>query len=216
MPDSLTPNEAGEAITRQSTRIIRDRLGDFSLPDDELSVVIRVAHTTGDVEFGKSLLFSGGAVAAGARAIRSGGIVVADVGMVMAGLRIKRLERLGARALCLLDEAETIELAQRERITRSAAAMRRALPYLDGAVVAIGNAPTALFELLTIIRSGEARPALVVGTPVGFVGALESKEELWALEGGIPRITNLSERGGSSIAAAVVNSLIAIAEEKAW
>lgn len=142
--------------------------------------------------------------------------MVADVGMVMAGLRVKRLERLGARALCLLDEAETIELAQRERITRSAAAMRRALPYLDGAVVAIGNAPTALFELLTIIRSGEARPALVVGTPVGFVGALESKEELWALEGGIPRITNLSERGGSSIAAAVVNSLIAIAEEKAW
>jgi precorrin-8X/cobalt-precorrin-8 methylmutase len=216
VPDSLIPNEAGEAITRKSKEIILQRLGDFRCPQDELAIVLRVAHTTGDVEFGKSILFSPGAAAVGAAALRAGCDIVADVGMVMAGLREKRLSRLGCRAFCLLDDPETAEMARREVITRSAAAIRRALPRLDGAIVAIGNAPTALFELLSLIRSGQASPALVIGTPVGFVGALESKEELWALEGDQPRITNLSERGGSPVAAAIANALIALAEGTDW
>ncbi len=216
MPDSLIPNRAGEAITLRSKEIILSRLGDFSGSPDELEVVLRVAHTVGDIEFGKSILFSKGAIDAGVAALRAGGRVVADVGMVMAGLRAKRLERLGGRAICLLDDPRTIEMAQRDDTTRSAAAMRRALPLLGGSIVAIGNAPTALFELLALLRDGSARPALVVGTPVGFVGALESKEELWALADEVPRITNLSERGGSPVAAAIVNALIALAEGAPW
>jgi len=216
VPDSLIPNQAGEAITLRSKEIILSRLGAFSGSPDELQVVLRVAHAVGDIEFGKSILFSPGSVAAGVAALLAGGRVVADVGMVMAGLRAKRLERLGGRALCLLDDPETIEIARRDATTRSATAMRRALPFLDGSIVAIGNAPTALFELLALLRAGKARPALIVGTPVGFVGALESKEELWALEGEVPRVTNLSERGGSPVAAAIVNALIALAEGASW
>ncbi len=216
MPDSLIPNRAGEAITLRSKEIILSRLGAFSGSPEELEVVVRVAHTVGDIEFGKSILFSKGAVAAGVAALRAGGSVVADVGMVMAGLRAKRLERLGGRSICLLDDPGTIENAQRDDTTRSAAAMRRALPLLGGSIVAVGNAPTALFELLALLRAGKARPALVVGTPVGFVGALESKEELWALADEVPRITNLSERGGSPVAAAIVNALIALAEGASW
>lgn len=216
MPDSLVPNEAGNDITRRSVDIIMSRLGDFGKGSPELPVVVRVAHTAGDVEFGKTILFSPGAIEAGVDALRRGAEVVADVGMVSAGLRGKRIERLGGRVSCFLDAPETFELAKREGITRSAAAMRVALPRLDGAIVAIGNAPTALFELLALIREGRARPALVVGTPVGFVGALESKQELWALDGGPPRITNLSERGGSPVAVAIVNALVALAEGEPW
>lgn len=216
MPDSLEPNPAGEAITRESIRIILSRLGDFEAPEEELRVAVRVAHTTGDVAFGTSILFSPEATAAGVAALRRGAKVIVDVGMVAAGLRAKRLERLGGGIVCLLDEAETLEAARLGKTTRSAAAMRRAMPMLDGAIVAIGNAPTALFELLAMLREGKAKPALVVGVPVGFVGALESKQELWALAPGIPRITNLSERGGSPVAAAIVNALIALAEGGDW
>ncbi len=215
MPDTLEPNAAGEAIARRSREIVLSRLGDFRPPEGELEIAIRVAHTTGDVEFGKTILFSPGAVDAGLAALRAGRPVVVDVGMVMAGIRVKRLSRLGSQAHCLLDEEETIELARSAGLTRSAAAIRRAAPLLEGAVVAIGNAPTALFELLALMRAG-LKPALVVGLPVGFVGALESKEALWAFPGPVPRITNLSERGGSPVAAAVVNGLVALAEGAAW
>jgi precorrin-8X/cobalt-precorrin-8 methylmutase len=216
MPDSLIPNEAGDAITRRSTEIILSRLGDFKCSEDELPLVVRVAHTTGDVEFGTSILFSPGAIAAGIAALKSGRDVVVDVGMVAAGLRGKRIERMGGRVVCLLDDPETFVIAKRENITRSAAAMRLALPRLDGSIIAIGNAPTALFELIALLREGKARPALVIGTPVGFVGALESKQELWGFDAGPPRITNLSERGGSPVAVAVVNALVALAEGKPW
>lgn len=200
---------AGDAITVESFRIIRERLGTFSAPEEELELIVRVAHTTGDVEFGKTIRFSDGAIREGIAALRKGMPVIADVGMVKTGIRSAPLKALGGECLCLLDDDETAELAAREGITRSAAAFRRAGRLLDGAVVAVGNAPTALFELMRLVREGVAVPALVVGVPVGFVGALESKVELSRT--GLRHITNLGERGGSPIAAALVNGLAALA-----
>lgn len=211
MVEAQAARAAGDEITRESFRIIRSRLGSFRAPEGELELIIRVAHTTGDVDFGKTILFSTEAVESGIRALRNGKPVVCDVGMVAAGLRRSQLAALGSQCACLLDEAETTELAAAEGLTRSAAAFRRAgrRGLLDGAVVAVGNAPTALFELLALAEAGIARPALVVGVPVGFVGALESKEAL--RRSSLTHITNLGERGGSPIAAALVNGLLALA-----
>jgi precorrin-8X/cobalt-precorrin-8 methylmutase len=218
LPPSPNPGAefaAGDEITRRSFAIIRKRLealpAGAALPPEVEPLVVRVAHTTGDVEFATTMLFSEGAVEAGTRALRAGKVILADVGMVRQGIRTRLLTGSGSRCLCLLDDPETAALAAREKITRSAAAVRRAAGLLDGAVVAIGNAPTALFELLALARAGKAAPALVIGVPVGFVGALESKIEL--SRSNLVHITNLSERGGSPIAAALVNGLIARAFE---
>ena len=205
--------KAGDAITEESFRIIRHRLGPTDIPPDSLELIVRVAHTTGDVDFAKTFLFSSGSISAGLEAIRSGKPVVCDVGMVKTGIRAAPLEAFGSRCLCLLDEEDTIALAGREGITRSAAAFRRAggAGLLDGAVIAVGNAPTALFELMALAAAGAAKPALVIGVPVGFVGALESKIAL--SKTALFHFTNLSERGGSPIAAALVNGLAFLASE---
>ncbi len=206
---------AGDDITRRSFEIIRGRLGSFSAPPDILSIIVRVAHTTGDVAFATTFLFSAGSAEAGIAALKEGRPVITDVGMVRTGVRARTLGALGSRCLCLLDDPETTAMAAELGMTRSAAGMRRAADagLLDGAVAAIGNAPTALFELMDLARAGKAMPALVVGVPVGFVGALESKEALAA--SGLTHVTNLSERGGSPIAAAIVNGLADLALEGA-
>lgn len=204
---------AGDDITRRSYAIIRSRLallpdGGGLSPDFE-PLAVRIAHTTGDVPFSTTFEHSAGAVEAGVKAIRAGRPIVVDVGMVKQGVRVRHLPEPRSPVLCLLDEPETASLAADERITRSAAAIRRCAPYLDGAVVAIGNAPTALFELLAMAGRGLVQPALIIGVPVGFVGALESKVELYG--SGLPFVTNRSERGGSPIAAAIVNGIVALA-----
>lgn len=202
---------AGDEITRKSFAIIRERLAALrpalTLSPEEEPLIVRVAHTTGDVEFATTLVFSEGAVEAGTRALRDGKSIVTDVGMVRQGIRTRLLPGGASRCVCLLDDPETAKLAAKEGITRSAAAVRRSVGLLNEAVVAVGNAPTALFELLSLVRSGRAAPALIIGVPVGFVGALESKLEL--SRSGLAYITNLSERGGSPIAAALANGLIA-------
>lgn len=204
---------AGDAITRESFAIIRSRLGTLTVPADEESLIVRVAHTTGDVDFAQTIVFSPGSIAGGIEALREGRPVYTDVGMVRVGIRRAALDRLGCDCRCLLDDQESTDLAVAEGITRSAAAMRRAGPHLTGAVVAIGNAPTALFELLSMVDSGAAAPALIIGVPVGFVGALESKRALSVCP--VPHITNLGERGGSPIAATLVNGLAELAEQVA-
>lgn len=204
---------AGDDITRKSFSIIRGRLaaldGWRSASREVEAVVVRIAHTTGDVQFATTFEFSAGAVGAGVAAIRAGMPIVVDVGMVRQGIRARHLPEPASPILCGLDDPETAALAAREGMTRSAAAMRLAADRLNGAVIAIGNAPTALFEVMALARAGIIRPALVIGVPVGFVGAFESKAELH--DSGLTHITNLSERGGSPIAAAIVNGLIALA-----
>ncbi len=193
-------------IESKSFEIIRSRLGDYEAPEAVLDVVIRIAHTTGDVEFAKRCTVPEASVRAGVEALRAGGNVVTDVEMVRTGIRSAQVERLGGKVLCFLNDPQVAERARSRGTTRSAAAMVEAADHMEGGVVAIGNAPTALFALCDMVEAGTSRPALIVGVPVGFVGAAESKERLTGLD--IPYITVLGERGGSPIAAAAVNALI--------
>jgi len=199
-----------EDIYRESFSIVEEKLGPRTGSAEEREVIKRVAHASADVSFARRLVISEGAVAAGIRAVRAGKNILTDVEMVRAGVRKAAVEAAGGETLCFLRDAETAEIAGREGITRSAAAMRLAAPLIEGGIVAIGNAPTALFELCRLIDASAARPALVVGVPIGFVGAAESKREL--LKRGVPCITNRGRRGGSAIAAAVVNAVISLAQ----
>ena len=199
----------GCAITKKSFEIIREGLGQVAADPETIEIMIRIAHTSGDIEFAKTFLFSGGAASKGVEALRNGGNVISDVEMVRTGIRKTLLEELGGEALCYLNDDAVVEKSRTAESTRSALGMRQAARAMKNGIVAIGNAPTALFELMEMINEEAAEPALVIGVPVGFVGAYESKEAL--SKTAIPRITNLHTRGGSTIAAAVVNGLIDLA-----
>lgn len=199
----------GDEITEKSFSIIRERLGDFSRSPEEMEIIIRIAHTTGDADFAKTFLMRREDLLLGAEALARGRNVVTDVEIVRAGIRRNLVEGFGGRVECLLNDPEVAAESDRTGDTRSAIAMRLAAPLLEGGIAAIGNAPTALFALMDLIREGTAKPALVVGVPVGFVGAAESKQALAGM--GIPCLTNPGERGGSTIAAAIVNGLLVLA-----
>jgi len=175
----------------------------------EKEIVKRVVHTTGDVTIADLLRIHPGAVEAGLAAIRAGKTVITDINMLKAGINAKRLALFGATARCYIGDEDVAEEARRLGQTRAMVAMRKAAPEMNGGIVAIGNAPTALFALGELIDRGEVTPALIVGTPVGFVGASESKEMLTQKE--VPYITIPGTRGGSAIAAAVVNALLYMA-----
>lgn len=199
-------------IERKSFRILEGLLGEFQASPAEREVVKRIAHATTDVEWAKTFLFSEGAVESGVAAIRQGAPIITDVEMVNVGIRRSALERTGNNVLCFLNDPEVAETAKRENTTRARIAMRRARLCLDGAIVAIGNAPTALFEVCDFVRRDLCRPALIVGVPIGFVGAEESHDELTALE--CPWITHTGPKGGSPVAAAIVNAIIRLAEKE--
>jgi precorrin isomerase len=163
---------------------------------------LRLAHAAGDGTILGDLTWSEGAVAAGREAVAAAAPILVDSAMVAAGITIDP-----SRIVCILRDPETAELAAAERTTRSAAAVDRWLPYLRDAIVAIGNAPTALFRLLELLAEGAPRPALVLGFPVGFVGAAEAKAALADFGRGLEFITLRGRRGGSALAAAAVNAL---------
>lgn len=204
----LSPGE----IEKKSFRILEGLLGEYSGSPAEREVVLRIAHATTEVEWAKTFRFSPDAVVSGVEALRSGAPVITDVEMVRAGIRRSALERTGSPVLCFLNDADVAEDAKRAATTRARAAMRKALPLLDGSIVAIGNAPTALFEVCDLVKKGLCKPALVVGIPVGFVGAAESHDETVTLD--CPWITAPGPKGGSPIAAAIVNALIRLAEKE--
>lgn len=212
MSDSRTSSDrylSPMEIEKKSFRILESLLGDLPLPPGEREIIRRVAHATADVEWAKTLLFSPGAVEEGLRALRAGKPIVTDVEMVRVAIRRSALERTSSEVLCFLDDPDVPREAERRGTTRARTAMRKALPSLDGAIVAIGNAPTALFEVCDMVREGVCRPGLVVGLPIGFVGAAESHEELMTLS--CPWITHRGPKGGSPAAAAAVNALIRLA-----
>ena len=184
-------------IEVESYRIMAERVDLSAWPGPERAVVARMIHASADVEYAVTARISAGAIAAGVRALRAGAPVICDAHMVRVGIT-------GISAECPLDDAPVAPASQ----TRSATAMRLAASHHpDGAIFVIGNAPTALFELLAL----DVRPALVIGLPVGFVGAAKSKAALW--ESGLPCITNVGEKGGSAVAAAAVNALVRLSEE---
>ncbi len=171
----------------------------------------RVIHACGMVEVADRLAFSPGAFEAGQAALKSGAPVLCDAEMVAAGV-IRRLLPAGNAVIVTLNEAETSTLAERLGTTRSAAAVELWRPHLAGAVVAFGNAPTALFHLLERLDQGWPKPALILGFPVGFVGAAESKAELAADPRGCDFVALRGRRGGSAMASAAVNALAGGAE----
>lgn len=192
-------------IEEESFRIIGNELLETGIPPHELPVLKRVIHTTADFEFRELLRFSPNAVEAGIGAIRTGRPVITDVRMIEAGVMKYRLDPFGAKVYCFSSDKDVELTARMENITKTAASMRKAVRLLDKAVVAIGNAPTALAELLRLIRAGAPRPALVIGVPVGFVGAAEAKEEL--MKSGLEFIASSGRKGGSTVAVAIVNAL---------
>jgi precorrin-8X/cobalt-precorrin-8 methylmutase len=196
----------GEEIYRQSFAIIRAEANLSILSPDLSAVAVRLIHACGTIDIVEDLETSPDAVTIGRKALAAGAPIICDARMVANGVTRSRLPA-DNRVICTLDRPEVPEIAHRIQNTRSAAALELWQPDLDGAVVAIGNAPTALFRLLELLDEGYPKPALILGFPVGFVGAMESKAALAADSRGIPFITLHGRRGGSAIAAAAVNAL---------
>jgi precorrin-8X/cobalt-precorrin-8 methylmutase len=187
-------------IEAESYRILRTRVDTSALPPYSRDVAERIVHTTADPSWLSDLVLDEAALAAGARALAAGAPLVVDAAMVGAGVT-----RYPSR--CLVGTPEAAELAAAAGLTRSAAAIRLAAAQApDGAVWAIGNAPTALAELLDLAEAGRLRPALVVGVPVGYVGAAQAKARL--RYSGLAQLSNRGARGGSAIAVAAVNALL--------
>jgi len=208
---SFAPNIVDPAaIEAESFRIIEAEVGLHGFDPYEWPVVRRVIHTTADFDFLAATVFAPGAIASALSALRKGSKVCCDTNMVLAGVSKERLTRLGGSIACHVAEAEVARRAKSEGVTRSIVATRKGVE--EGSDIwLIGNAPTALFELLKLAREGRVRPALVIGVPVGFVGAAESKEAL--LASNLPYIVCRGRKGGSAIAATILNALMILAEE---
>jgi precorrin-8X/cobalt-precorrin-8 methylmutase len=200
--------ESPAEIEGKSFEIIEGLLPDLPLTPAERKVVVRIVHATGDPALASQLVFSAGAVERGIAALQAGAPAFCDVNMVRSGLT-PSLRKLGVTVHCLVEDPRAVELAKAEGVTRSVAAMRVARRELEGAVVVIGNAPTALMEIVRLNREEGICPALVVGVPVGFVAAAESKEAL--VQSALTHITLPGLRGGTPIAVAAVNALARLA-----
>lgn len=199
-----------EEIERRSFEIIRGLIPDLSGTPEEQQVRVRMVHAAGDPTIARDVHIHPRAIEAGVEAFRSGAPIVTDVRMIAVGVSPGHCEQLGVRVECMLDHPDAAARARADGTTRAVAAVRLWGPRLDGAVVAIGNAPTALLALLDLVDAGVCRPALVVGTPVGFVNAAESKEELRRREA-VPSIAVAGWRGGSTLAVAALNALLRMA-----
>ncbi len=200
-----------EEIERESFRIIDAEAGEHGWPADEWQIVRRIVHTSADFDYVKSLVMSDDFARRGCEALRAGYGIVTDTRMALSGISRVRISHFGNRVACHVADDDVAGEARKLGITRSVAAMRKAVRDEYNRIFVIGNAPTALFELLRLIRAGEAVPALVVGLPVGFVGAVESHEALASAGLDIPFITNIGRKGGSNVAAAVINALAVLA-----
>ncbi len=200
----------GAEITRRSFATIRAEADLARFMPEEERVAVRIIHACGMVEIATDLAFSTGAVFSARQALNEGAPILCDSRMVAHGVIPRRLPR-GNAVLCLLDDPAVAALAEKIGNTRSAAALELWHDRLDGAVVAIGNAPTALFHLLELLDETAARPACVIGMPVGFVGAAESKEAL-ATDGRVPFVTLRGRKGGSAMTAAALNAIASEAE----
>ncbi|HWC82892.1 MAG TPA: precorrin-8X methylmutase [Pseudonocardiaceae bacterium] len=196
----------GAEIYRRSFATITAEADLARLPAELRPVAVRMIHACGMVDLAHDIAWSPGVFAAARAALAAGAPVLCDTAMVAAGVIRDRLPAVNP-VRCTLTEPEVPELAARLGTTRSAAALELWRPTLDGAVVAIGNAPTALFRLLELVAEGAGRPAAVVGVPVGFVGAVESKLALAGNELGLEYLVVHGRRGGSAITAAAVNAL---------
>ena len=195
-----------DEIYRHSFAIVRDTINRERLDDDITGVAERLVHATAMPALIDDLAWTPGAAAIGRAALAQDGMILADGQMVVAGITQARLPE-GTQIMCTLGLGTVAGIAGRLHTTRAAAAVTLWQPWLGGAVIAIGNAPTALFKLLEGLATGWPRPALILGFPVGFVGAAEAKQALAEGDHGVPFITLNGRLGGSAMAAAAVNAL---------
>jgi len=204
-PHTVQPHE----IEDLSFSIITEEFGEHHFTPEQYKVVQRIIHASADFELGRDVLFHPDAIEAGIKAIQTGKLVVADVQMVQVGISKPRIEKFGGEVKVFISDEDVIEEAKRLNTTRAIISMRKAVKEAEGGIFAIGNAPTALLELIRLIKEGEAKPGLVIGMPVGFVSAAESKEELAKLD--IPFITNIGRKGGSAVTVAALNAISLLA-----
>jgi precorrin-8X/cobalt-precorrin-8 methylmutase len=199
---------APQDIEAESFRIIERELGPTGFSPEEFAVVRRCIHATGDFTFAENMRFHPQAINAGLAAIRAGKNILVDVNMAASGISSTLLTRFGGRVICRVAEPETAAMAKANGTTRSDAAMSRSLADNIG-IVAVGNAPTALLKVMELIDRGLFAPDLIIGVPVGFVNASESKEIL--VQQSYPFITALGRKGGTPVAVAAVNALLRLA-----
>ena len=195
-------------IEAESFRIITETLSEMNiaLADDIAPIVKRVIHTTADFSFADTLSFSTDAVNLARELIMNSATIVTDTNMTLAGINKKRLERFGVRVKCFMSDEDVIKEARERNITRAAVSVERASLIAGPVIYSVGNAPTALIELDRLIKEGQMSPAFIIGVPVGFVNVEYSKELFRGSN--IPHIINFGRKGGSNVAAAIVNALV--------
>lgn len=193
-------------IEKRSFDIISSRLGKTGLPESEELILKRVIHTTADFDYAENLKFANNAVESAIEALKYGCGIITDTKMALAGISKKLLKRMGCSLNCYISDDDVAEEASRRGITRASVSMEKALGSRNNKIFIVGNAPTALIKLCELVQSGELSPALIVGVPVGFVNVIESKELLKTLD--VPYIVAEGNKGGSNVAAAVMNAII--------
>ncbi|NOR80945.1 MAG: precorrin-8X methylmutase [Methyloprofundus sp.] len=206
--------QAGQQIEHDSFAIVDQEVGAHNYSAAQWNIVRRMIHATADFEFNGLTKFHPDAVSAGLNAIQLGANIVADVEMICVGLSKPRLSHFAVTTHHFISDADVITQAKAENSTRAVQAMRKAqrLGLLDNSIVAVGNAPTALLEVLRMIKEEGVRPALIVGMPVGFVSAAESKEATALLQD-IPWVITDGRKGGSTLVVAAIHALLALAEQ---
>lgn len=200
--ETLKPAE----IEKRSFAIITQELGTRTFPEGQAEIIKRVIHTSADFEYADTLTFSTDVVHKAHEALRAGATIVTDTQMALAGINKTMLASLGGQALCFMSDAEVAREAKERGVTRAAVSMEHAAKLNGPLIFAIGNAPTALMRLHELIAEGMCAPALLIGVPVGFVNVVESKELF--VGGDIPYIIARGRKGGSNVAAAIVNALL--------
>jgi precorrin-8X/cobalt-precorrin-8 methylmutase len=198
-------------IESTSFDIIDREVGNHDFNGSQWAIVRRMIHTTADFEFKDMVRFHPGAIPAGLKAIRNGKMIITDTNMVRVGIRTKELAQFGVTVKCYMNDPLIHEKAKSNGTTRAKVAVDMAVDDMRGGIYVVGNAPTALLRLIELINAGKVRPALIIGLPVGFVNAAESKAAL--LEMDYPYISNIGRKGGSNLAASVVNALIILAKD---
>ena len=198
-----------EQIENLSFQIIDQEAGEHKFTPHQWTIVRRMIHTTADFEYKEMIRFHPEAITAGIDAIRAGKSIVTDTNMAAAGIRQKDLENFGVTVKCYMNDPGVMERAQKNGTTRAKAAVDAAVSDMQDGIYVIGNAPTALLRLIELVEKKQIRPALIIGLPVGFVNAAESKAAL--IKTNRPYISNIGRKGGSNVAASVVNAMVILA-----
>jgi len=207
-PQSRDMSVRAFGIEKQSFDIIESEIGSHGYTDNEWAVVRRVIHATADFDFARKdrIIFHNKAIESAFLAFSKKSFVVTDVEMVLHGINKKSLWDLNLTGICLINDPKIKEISKNSNKTRSELAIQKAAARINGGIVIVGNAPTALYELISLIKEKKTLPLLVIGIPVGFVSAVESKIDLSKMD--VPYITNVGRKGGSSAASSIINSLM--------